>query len=227
MKTAVKSLGLDSGWQPWAMAVAGTLALNLVLFSAIPNLMKPQDAATQVGPMIQQIQLTRMRRPTIEPEKKKKTPPPKAQPKKQVAKPRVNRQITRSLSLPFEVNPRLPQGPATISVPEVMSTSLDSLSLDTLFDTGDLDQPLTVISRVPPVYPFRAKAKGIEGWVSVEFTVNEQGRVQDIKIIDAEPEKIFDDSVMQCVGAWRFKPGRVNREIVKTRARTRVRFKLN
>ena len=227
MKTAVKPLGLESGWQPWAVALAGTLALNLVLFSAIPNLMKPQEAVPLAGPMIQQIQLTRMRHPTIEPEKKKKTPPPEAQPKKQVAKPRMHQQITRSLSLPFEVNPRLPQGPATISMPDVMSTSLDNLCLDTLFDTGDLDQPLTVISRVPPVYPFRAKAKGIEGWVSVEFTVNEQGRVQDIKILDAEPEKIFDDSVMQCVAAWRFKPGRVNREIVKTRARTRVRFKLN
>jgi protein TonB len=139
----------------------------------------------------------------------------------------MNRQITRSLSMPFEINPRLPQGPTTITMPEVMSTSLDTLSLDTFFDTGDLDQPLTVISRVPPLYPFRAKAKAIEGWVSVEFTVNEQGRVEDIKILDAEPEKIFDDSVMQCVAAWRFKPGRVNRELVKTRARTRIRFKLN
>nr|WP_320194218.1 TonB family protein [uncultured Desulfobacter sp.] len=227
MKTMEKPLGLAGGWQPWAVALAGTLALNLLLFSVIPNLMKPQEAVSLSGPMIQQIQLTRLRRSTIEPEEKKKTPPPKAQPQKQVAKPRMNRQIVRSLSLPFEVNPRLPQGPATISVPEVMSTSLDNLSLNTLFDTGDLDQPLTVISRIPPVYPFRAKAKAIEGWVSVEFTVNEQGRVEDIKILDAEPKKIFDESVMQCVAAWRFKPGRVNREIVKTRARTRVRFKLN
>jgi protein TonB len=231
-----KHLGLAVGWQPWAVALAGTLALNLLLFSVIPNLIKPQEAVPLVGPMIQQIQLTRLRRASIEPEKKKKTPPPKAQPKKQSGKPRMNRQITRSLSMPFEINPRLPQGPTTITVPEVMSTSLDTLSLDTLFDTGDLDtlfdtgeldHPLTVISRVPPVYPFRAKAKAIEGWVSVEFTVNEQGCVEDIKILDAEPEKIFDDSVMQCVAAWRFKPGRVNREIVKTRARTRIRFKLN
>ena len=227
MKTVAHPPGLDSGWRPWAMALAGTLALNLLLFSVIPNLMKPQEDVPQLSPMIQQIQLTRLRRSTIEPEKKKNAPPPKAQPKKQPAKPRMNRQISRSLSMPFEINPRFPQGPTTIAVPEVMSTSLDTLSLDTLFDTGDLDQPLTVISRVPPVYPFRAKAKAIEGWVSVEFTVNEQGRVEDIKILDAEPEKIFDDSVMQCVAAWRFKPGRVNREIVKTRARTRIRFKLN
>lgn len=227
MKTMEKHLGLAVGWQPWPVALAGTLALNLLLFSVIPNLIKPQEAVPLVGPMIQQIQLTRLRRASIEPEKKKKTPPPKAQPKKQSGKPRMNRQITRSLSMPFEINPRLPQGPTTIAVPEVISTSLDTLSLDTLFDTGDLDHPLTVISRVPPVYPFRAKAKAIEGWVSVEFTVNEQGCVEDIKILDAEPEKIFDDSVMQCVAAWRFKPGRVNREIVKTRARTRIRFKLN
>lgn len=227
MKTVVHPLGLDSGWRPWAVALAGTLALNLFLFSVIPNLMKPRETVPQVGPMIQQIQLTRLRRSRVEPEKKKNKPPAKAQPKKQPAKPRMNRQISQSLSLPFEINPRLPQGPATIAVPEVMSTSLDTLSLTTLFDTGDLDQPLTVISRIPPVYPFRAKTQAIEGWVSVEFTVNEQGRVEDIKILDAQPEKIFDDSVIQCLAAWRFKPGRVNRKLVKTRARTRIRFKLN
>lgn len=227
MKTVAHPLGLDSGWLPWAVALAGTLALNLLLFSVIPNLMKPQEAVPQMGPMSQQIQLTRLRRSSIEPEKKKNKPPPKAQPKKQPAKPKMTRQISRSLSMPFEINPRLPQGPATIAVPEVMSNSLDTLSLTTLFDAGDLDQPLTVISRIPPVYPFRAKAKAIEGWVSVEFTVNEQGRVEDIKIIDAEPKEIFDDSVIQCLATWRFKPGRVNRELVKTRAITRIRFKLN
>jgi len=227
MKTVAHPLGLDSGWLPWAVALAGTLALNLLLFSVIPNLMKPQEAIPQIGPMSQQIQLTRLRRSTVEPEKKKNPPPPKAQPKKQPAKPSINRQISRSLSMPFEINPQLPKGPATIAVSEVMSKSLDTLSLTTLFDTGDLDQPLTIISRSPPLYPFRAKAKAIEGWVSVEFTVNEQGRVEDIKIIDAKPEKIFDDSVIQCLATWRFKPGRVNREIVKARARTRIRFKLN
>ncbi|NWH03608.1 energy transducer TonB [Desulfobacter latus] len=227
MKTVAHPLGLNSTWRSWAVALAGTLALNLLLFSVIPNLMKPREVIPQMGPMIQQIQLTRLRRSTIEPEKKESPPPPKAQPQKQPVTPRINRQINPSLSMPFEINPRLPQGPAAIAVPDVMSTSLDTLSLDTLFDTGDLDQPLTVISRVPPVYPFRAKAKAIEGWVSVAFTVNEQGRVEDIKILDAEPENIFDDSVMQCVAAWRFKPGRVNQELVKTRARTRIRFKLN
>ena len=70
MKTVPPSLGLDSGWQPWAVALAGTLALNLLLFSVIPNLMKPQEAVPQVGPMIQQIQLTRLRRSTMEPGKK-------------------------------------------------------------------------------------------------------------------------------------------------------------
>ena len=227
MKTMEKPLGLAGGWQPWAVALAGTLALNLLLFSVIPNLMKPQEAVSLPGPMLQQVQLTRLRRSTIEPEKEKKQPPPKTQLKKQPVKPRMNRQIPRSLSMPFEINPRLPQGPATIAVPEVMSTSLDSLSLNTLFDSTDLDQPLTVISRMPPVYPFRAKTKAIEGWVSVEFTVNEQGRVEDIKILDAQPKKIFDDSVRQCVAAWRFKPGRVNRELVKTRDRTRIRFQLD
>ena len=227
MKASVRQMPLNSGWWPWACALVGTLTLNLLLFAAIPNLMKPHEELPQLGPMIQQIQLTRLRRSRIEPEKEKEPPPPEAQPKKQVVQPKMNRQISRPLSLPFEVNPRLPQTQGTLALPEVMSDSLDSLSLATVFNPGDLDRPLTVLSRIPPVYPFRAKARAIEGWVSVEFTVNEQGRVEDIKIIEAEPKEIFNDSVIQCLAAWRFNPGRINGEVVKTRARTKIRFELN
>lgn len=227
MKTPARQIRLNSGWRPWVAALVGTLALNLLLFSTIPNLMKPHETIPQLGSMIQQIQLTRLRRARIDPEKEKEPPVAKAQPKKQLIQPKMNRQMSRPLSLPFEVNPRLPQTGATLALPKVMSQSLDNLSLTTVFNPGDLDRPLTVLSRVPPVYPFRAKARAIEGWVSVEFTVNELGRVEDIKILEAEPKDTFEESVIQCLASWRFQPGRINAELVKTRAMTRIRFQLN
>ena len=109
-----------------------------------------------------------------------------------------------------------------------MGKALDTLNLDTLFSPGDLDQPLTVLSRIPPVYPFKAKTRGIEGWVDVEFVVTEQGLVRKrSKFSQAQPEKIFDKNVIQCLPAWRFKPGTISGEVVRTRVRTRICFELD
>jgi protein TonB len=84
-----------------------------------------------------------------------------------------------------------------------------------------------VLSRIPPIYPFNAKHRGIEGWVDVEFVVTNQGLVEAIKVIAAQPEKIFDKTVIQCLSAWRFKPGTIRGEPVKTRVQTRIRFELS
>ena len=85
---------------------------------------------------------------------------------------------------------------------------------------------LTPLAKVAPLYPLRARRRGIEGWVTVRFVVNEQGRVDEIDITAAEPEKIFDQSVMQCVSSWRFTPGKVAGVPVKTRVETTIRFEL-
>ena len=228
MKQASGSyLALNGNWWAWAGAVTGTLALNLALFALIPCLMKPQAPHLSLGPMIPQIQLTRLKRKILEPVKKKSKPRIEEKQQKALAKPLASRPVQPALALPFEVNIRLPGSPQTLVLPDVKSRALDTLNLAIFFSPGDLDQPLTVLSRIPPVYPVRAKIRGIEGWVDVEFVVTDQGFVEDIKILSAQPKKIFDKNVIQCLSAWRFKPGTISGEPVKTRVRTRIRFKLN
>ncbi len=50
--------------------------------------------------------------------------------------------------------------------------------------------------------------------------------VDQIEIIEAEPKQVFDESVIRCVSSWRFAPGEVRGEPVKTRVQTTIRFKL-
>lgn len=221
------ALRINGTWRTWAVAVTGTLVLNLALFMGIPHLMAPGEDAPLLGSPPQQIQLTRLRRPDPEPPEKK--PEPKQKPKMEKAQPKhlqQHRPAMKPLSLAIDINPRLPAAPGAPALPLVMNDALDSLDLSGLFNPDDLDQPLMVLSRIPPVYPFRAKAKGIEGWVSVAFTVNEQGLVEDIDILEASPETIFNDSVVHCLSSWRFKPGEIGGEPVRTRVSTRIRFEL-
>lgn len=234
MKQAVPVPRLNGTWWSWTGALVTTLALNLALFWAIQHLTAPPGAAPALGPMIPTVQLTRPRQPKTPLKREQPKPPAEARQKKRPKKPTINRAVSPPPALAFDTSPPLPGSPRIPVLPRVLSNALDSLTfdpvpdpvIDPVFNAGDLDQPLAVLSRVPPVYPFKAKRLGIEGWVSVEFTVTEQGRAADIRIIEARPQDMFNESVFQCLSAWRFQPGRIGGEPVKTRVRTRIRFDL-
>jgi protein TonB len=62
------------------------------------------------------------------------------------------------------------------------------------------------IVKVSPQYPRRALQKGIEGHVTVEFTVTALGTVIDPKVIDANPPNIFNRAAMNAVKRFKYKP---------------------
>ncbi len=91
---------------------------------------------------------------------------------------------------------------------------------------GPADRDFMAISRVPPQYPYRAQRRGIEGWVKVSLLITEQGTVQDVVVVDAEPEGIFDHAAIQAVMKWKFKPRIQDGKPVAVRAEQTVNFKL-
>ena len=95
-----------------------------------------------------------------------------------------------------------------------------------IFSVGQLDGPLAVLTKPPPAYPPAAKRRNIEGWIRVKFLVDEHGQVGQISVLAAEPEGIFEQSVLRCVSHWRFKPGTVKGTAVKTIVEQTVTFKL-
>jgi protein TonB len=109
-------------------------------------------------------------------------------------------------------------------LPEVATPS--SIPGKDFFRVEEIDRPLIPVSQVPPVYPLRAKRKGIEGWVKVKFLVTEVGAVEQVRILSAEPRNMFEESVLKTVSTWRFKPGTVDGKRVKTWASTHLEFKL-
>ena len=67
-------------------------------------------------------------------------------------------------------------------------------------------QMLTPIVRVQPQYPQKAARSAIEGWVLLEYTVTPSGTVENVKVLDSKPPRIFDKSAVRAVMKWRFKP---------------------
>ena len=79
---------------------------------------------------------------------------------------------------------------------------------------------------IAPTYPDRARERGTEGWVDLEFTVAKDGRTTDAVVRAAEPAETFDRAALDAVRRWRYEPRVVDGAIVEQRVETRLRFKL-
>ncbi len=72
-------------------------------------------------------------------------------------------------------------------------------------------QPLI---QVQPTYPAAALGTGQRGYVELEFTVNDDGRVRSAAVVKSEPGKLFDAAALAAVGKWRF-PAKAGRAPVR------------
>lgn len=77
------------------------------------------------------------------------------------------------------------------------------------------DGEATPIVRIEPKYPIQAARDGKEGWVRLSFTINEIGGVEDVKVIEAQPKRIFDKEARRALRKWKYKPKVVDGKPVK------------
>ena len=85
---------------------------------------------------------------------------------------------------------------------------------------------LSLVKAVKPVYPRKAEQNGTEGWVELEFTVDETGAVTDVAIRNASPRGVFDQAAAGALAQWRYKPIMRDSKATAQRARVRIRFTL-
>jgi len=92
---------------------------------------------------------------------------------------------------------------------------------------GGFDRDVVPIVRVPPDYPPRALAGGIEGWVQVQFTITAIGTVRDAVVVAAEPKGWFEDSALKAIARWHYNP-RIDGGVAVERVglQTVIRFQL-
>jgi protein TonB len=116
-------------------------------------------------------------------------PPPKEPPKPQAPEPETNNANTGlSFNLP---GVQLAQTSTAISAP----------------GSGfGRDGEATPLVRIEPKYPIQAARDGKEGWVKLSFTINEIGGVEDVKVIDAQPKRIFDKEAKRALRKWKYRP---------------------
>ncbi len=215
----------------WAMAILLSIALNAVLFGLMPVLIDKNPQKPDTNIYIDSINVIRMKHPEKQAKKKKaKEKIIKKEPeKKPVIKNPVyttRPKMKNPPRLPFKINARLPPMSLDFKVPDIVMVTVDPPNLKSSYGIEEIDRPLTPLVQVPPIYPIRARRRGIEGRVKIRFIVNKDGTVSNIEILESKPEKIFDGAVERCVQKWRFSPGTMEGVPVKTRVETIIKFKL-
>jgi protein TonB len=86
---------------------------------------------------------------------------------------------------------------------------------------------LTLLKTVRPAYPIKAQNKKMEGWVDLEFTVSETGKVQDVTVRATSIPGVFEDAAVKAVNQWRYRPNLRDARPVPVRTQIRLRFTLS
>lgn len=81
--------------------------------------------------------------------------------------------------------------------------------------------------RVAAQYPPRARAQGLTGYVLLSILINEQGQVERVKVLEAQPAGVFDEAASEAIRSWSFQPATYKGQAVKTWAKQRIHFKLS
>ena len=96
-------------------------------------------------------------------------------------------------------------------------------------DSGGAAAPTSdavLLKAVGARYPTAAMRARQEGWVLVSFTVDPTGRTSDVKVVDAQPHRIFDRAAMDAVERYQFTPAKKDGVAVSSIKQQRIEFKL-
>ncbi len=119
----------------------------------------------------------------------------------------------RDLKRPSQDQPDEPPPPPKLqqaSRPNVdkasMSADFGGFDMSGLTLNAPVDGDALAIVRVLPRYPSRALSRGIEGWVLLEFSIDQLGQAIDPVVVEADPPGVFNRSAVNAVKRWKYRP---------------------
>ncbi|MCD6269396.1 MAG: TonB family protein [Deltaproteobacteria bacterium] len=216
------------------IALTGAILINLLIMVLIPWLFRGGSGSRDLPPRLKEpvfvvpAKLEQEFAPSQrepEPQPEVKLPKPLPEPIQPVfLKPEINPDISQSrikLDPRIESNLQLHPDPVATKTPAVKVLQRE------FYRVGELDSEPVSQGRMEPIYPFRARRRGIEGSVKIRFFVTRAGQVTGLEIIKAEPVGFFEKAIRQTVSNWHFQPGIVDGAKVKTLVETTIVFKLD
>jgi len=195
-----------------SLLVAGALGVLTAfgLFWAMQALVSVSGELKDAGKRLT-VDFVRLRKDTT-PQMKKREPPKREKPEQPPPPPEMN--MAQNMKPSEAVGDIVP----------IADTGME-LAKSTGLGVGGSDRDIVPLVRVNPDYPPRAKQRGIEGWVEVEFTITKVGTVTDERVLRSNPPYIFDRAALQAIRRWRYNPQiEDGRAVEHTGMKTRFKF---
>jgi len=121
--------------------------------------------------------------------------------------------ISRKLIVPPTPKPPMPR---EITTPNIVDAGNDfpyqpiglkvtnqQTSLGSI--TKPINSEARPIVRIAPKYPMTAARDGTEGWVILGFDISAIGQVINVKVLDSQPNKVFDKAAKQALRKWKYR----------------------
>ena len=176
----------------YLFATASGVGVTFVLFMLMQSLIesdqqpfeeKPANPPVEIVRLLEDIEITKTRRPPEPPPEPDEPPPHLPEPDFE--------SDNNGLGVEFPTQDRKPP----IGVPRPGG-----------FSEGEA----LPIVKVAPVYPSQAKRRGIEGYALVEFAITTSGAVRDPRVVESSPPGVFDRASIAAALKFKYKPKVVN-----------------
>jgi len=115
-----------------------------------------------------------------------------------------------------------------IDIPDFdVPTDFKGAFLGDISNLGSGTSQLIPLVKVAPRCPPEAALAGINGEVLLNLLVNSSGRVQEIRLVRANPPRVFNREATKAVRRWQFKPKTIDGIAVEQRGELKVEFICN
>lgn len=197
----------------YLLALAAAAITTFAIFFVMQSLVDSGESAMTDGPEGRVIDFVRVQEPEQVREKDRKPEKP-PQPQEEPPKPDIP-------------EPSL-DNPQAGDVLDIGATDIGmDINIDAGIGAGAGEGDYLPIVKVAPVYPQRAMARGMEGWVLVEFTVTASGTVKNPQVIDSDPANVFDRAALEAAEKFKYKPRVINGKPVEVEGvQNLIRFEL-
>lgn len=166
--------------------ILASALITLGLFVFMAQLINNPQPVTGQASDAPQINILMAERTPIPPKEKTKPEPPKPIP----ARERVSVPGETSESLTFTSETFMPEMPTQT----------------TLYTQSAMTAEALPVVQVSPRYPIDAAQSGKEGYVVVGFDITADGTVSNVRVLDANPKRVFDKAALSAVQNWKYKP---------------------
>ncbi|MEM6229895.1 energy transducer TonB [Shewanella scandinavica] len=166
--------------------ILASALITLGLFVFMAQLINNPQPVTGQASDAPQINILMAEHTPIPPKEKTKPEPPKPIP----ARERVSVAGETSESLTFTPETFMPEMPTQT----------------TLYTQSAMTAEALPVVQVSPRYPIDAAQSGKEGYVVVGFDITADGTVSNVRVLDANPKRVFDKAALSAVQNWKYKP---------------------